>query len=161
MHDVIIVGGGPAGLSAALVLGRCRRKVLLVDAGEPRNARSSALHGYLTRDGIRPLDLLQIGRDELRKYEIEFRQGRVDDVEPAAGGFRVSLAGGRTVDALMVLIASGVRDHLPDIPGLDDCFGLTVHHCPYCDGWEVRDRTLAVIGQPAAAAALALSLLTW
>jgi thioredoxin reductase len=159
--DVVIIGGGPAGLSAALVLGRCRRTVLLVDSGEPRNARSRALHGFLTRDGIDPLELLRLGRQELDVYGIEATDGTVADIVPVAQGFTARLSDGRAYDARMVLIASGVRDHLPDIPGLDDCYGLSVHHCPYCDGWENRDRTIAVVGGGAAATALGLSLLTW
>jgi thioredoxin reductase len=159
--DVVIVGGGPAGLSAALVLGRCRRRVLLVDAGEPRNARAEAMHGYLSRDGIRPTELLRLGREELRPYGVQIIEGTVSDIAATPEGFAVSIAGGARVQGRMVLIATGVRDHVPDIPGIAECYGVSVHHCPYCDGWEERDRAIAVIGSGAAAAGLALSLLAW
>jgi thioredoxin reductase len=159
--DVVIIGGGPAGLSAALVLGRCRRRVLVCDAGRPRNAAASELHGYLTRDGVPPRELLRLGRDELRPYGVDLREVTVDDVICTGDSFEVRLETGERLAARKVLVATGVRDHLPDIEGFDACYGISVHHCPYCDGWEERDRRLAVIGQGAAATALALSLKTW
>jgi len=159
--DVIVIGGGPAGLSAALVLGRCRRRVMVCDAGQPRNASAQALHGYLTRDGISPRELLRLGREELHPYGIELRNVSVTDVVPAADGFDVRLDTGERLVARSVLVATGVRDHIPDIPGLDECYGISVHHCPYCDGWEERDRIVAVIGHGAGGAGLALSLKTW
>jgi thioredoxin reductase len=159
--DVVVIGGGPAGLSAALVLGRCRRHVVVCDAGQPRNAAAQGLHGYLTRDGVSPSELLRLGREELRPYGIELRQVSVTDVVRAANSFDVHLKTGERLAARTVLMATGVRDHLPDIPGLVECYGISVHHCPYCDGWEERDRTVAVIGQGAAGAGLALSLKTW
>jgi thioredoxin reductase len=159
--DVVIVGGGPAGLSAALMLGRCRRRVVVCDEGRPRNASARALHGYLTRDGVPPRELLRLGREELRTYGVELREIGVTDVVRAGNGFDVYLATGERLTTSKVLVASGVRDHLPPIEGLDACYGVSVHHCPYCDGWEVRDRALAVIGRGAGAAGLALSLKTW
>lgn len=161
VYDVVIVGGGPAGLSAALVLGRCRRRVLVCDAGEPRNRAASALHGYLTRDGTPPLELLRLGREELRAYGIEFQRLTVTGVEPFEEGFDVTVERGTRIRAKTVLLATGVRDHLPEVPGIRECYGVSVHHCPYCDGWEVRDKALAVIGGGAAGAGLALSLKTW
>ena len=161
MYDVVIVGGGPAGLSAALVLGRCRRRVLLCDAGTPRNQRARALHGYLTRDGIAPHHLLAAGRDELKPYEIDRRDIRVNAVNVESDGFAVTLANGSVEQSRTVLFAGGVHDVLPDIPGLDDCYGISAHHCPYCDGWEERDKTIAIIGNGASGTALALALKTW
>jgi thioredoxin reductase len=161
VFDVIIIGGGPAGLSAALVLARCRRKLLLCDKGQPRNARSSALHGFLSRDCIPPLELLRFGRDELQLYGVAPRRTTVTDLLHLPDSFEATLEGGEKVRARMALIASGVRDHLPDIPGLDDCYGVTVHHCPYCDGWEHRDKIIAVIGRSTSGTALALALKTW
>jgi thioredoxin reductase len=162
MLDVAIIGGGPAGLSAALVLGRCRRRVTLVDAGHPRNAASRALHGFLTRDGTPPLEMLRLGREELAPYGIEWRTAEVAEIVRAPEGFEIRLQDGERLRARTTLIASGVRDDLPPIPGIADCFGITVHHCPYCDGWEVRDKTLAVIGHDArSATALGLALTTW
>lgn len=161
VFDVVIAGGGPAGLSAALLLGRCRRRVLLCDTGRPRNLRSRALHGYLSRDGVAPLELLRIGREELRAYGIEPREVAVEEVTRVADRFDVRLATGEQVPTLTVLLATGVADHLPDVPGLDECYGISVHHCPYCDGWEHRDTTIAVIGDRTSPAGLALSLKTW
>jgi thioredoxin reductase len=159
--DVLVIGGGPAGLSAALVLGRCQRSVLVCDAGEPRNARARELHGYLTRDGVAPAELLRIGREELQRYDVQWRCATVTDVAYVGDSFEVRLESGERIAARKVLVATGVRDHLPEIDGLEACYGVSVHHCPYCDGWEVRGRSLVVIGRGAGAAALALSLKTW
>jgi thioredoxin reductase len=161
MYDVVIIGGGPAGLSAALILGRCRRRVLVCDDGHPRNARAQAVHGYLTRDGLPPLELLRIAREQLQPYGIELMSGAATDIGQSAEGFEVIIGAGDRVTSRAVLIATGVRDHLPDIPGLDECFGISVHHCPYCDGWEMRDRRIAALGERTSPAGLALSLRTW
>jgi thioredoxin reductase len=161
VFDVVIAGGGPAGLSAALVLGRCRRRILLCDSGAPRNARSRSLNGYLTRDGIAPREFLQLGRDELAQYGVQSRSIAVTNVTPRGEAFDVELAGGDRVQAITVLLATGVIDRLPDIPGLADCYGVSVHHCPYCDGWEHRDERIAVIAEHVSPAGLALSLKTW
>jgi len=119
------------------------------------------LHGYLSRDGVPPPDLLRIGREELRQYGVESRQVGVEAVTRRDEGFDVRLTDGHDIRAFTVLLATGVTDHLPDIPGLDECYGISVHHCPYCDGWEHRDQRIAVIGERTSPAGLALSLKTW
>jgi thioredoxin reductase len=161
MFDVVIVGGGPAGLSAALILGRSRRSVLLCDDRKPRNEASRELHGYLTRDGVPPAQLLQLGRDELQRYGVEQRHATVVDVRRHVDGFDVGLAGGERVLGRVLLLATGVRDRIPNVPGLAECYGITAHHCPYCDGWEVRDKRVVVLGDERSPAGLALSLKTW
>jgi len=161
MFDVLIVGGGPAGMSAALMLGRCRRSVLVCDLGQPRNRRSHALHGYLTRDGIAPAEFNEMGRRELRPYGVELRQIGVTGARPRKKYYRVALADGSEERARFLLIATGVVDSLPALPGFDDCYGRSVFHCPYCDGWEVRDRRLVAFGQGLHVAGLALGLKTW
>jgi len=161
MFDVIVVGGGPAGLSAALMLGRCRRRVLVCDLGQPRNRRSRALHGYLTRDGVAPADLNELGRGELAQYGVIVRAAGVTEACWIDGRFRVTLDSGHEEHARFLLLASGVIDDLPLLPGLDDCYGRSVFHCPYCDGWEWRDRRFAALGGDVAAVKLALGLMTW
>jgi thioredoxin reductase len=163
MYDVIIVGGGPAGLSAALMLGRCRRSVLLFDTHAPRNAPSRALHGYLTRDGIAPAEFLRLAREELTTYgTVELQDGEVVAAECQPDGrFTVSLGGGRQFRSRKLLLATGVCDNLPDIPGFKELYGRSVFHCPYCDGWEVRDQPLAVYGNGARGSGLALELTAW
>jgi thioredoxin reductase len=163
MFDVIIAGGGPAGLSAALMLGRCRRRVLLVDAGEPRNRHSRALHAYLTRDGIAPLDFIARGRDEVDAYATQRRPGRVVSACRSGDGriFDVTLADGTREQCRYLLLATGVTDEVPDVGGLRACYGRTVFHCPYCDGWEWRERRLGALAAGVSGAKLALSLKTW
>lgn len=161
MFDVIVIGGGPAGLSAALMLGRCRRRVLVCDLGEPRNRRSAGLHGYLTRDGIAPSAFNEIGRQELAPYGIEFRRAGVTGAACGHDDYRVTLSDGASESARFLLIATGVIDDLPAITGFDDCYGRSVFHCPYCDGWEQKDRRLAAFGEGAAVTGLALGLTTW
>ncbi|QDB80559.1 NAD(P)/FAD-dependent oxidoreductase [Georgenia wutianyii] len=148
-RDVVVIGGGPAGLSAALVLGRARRTVTVVDGGHPRNACSPSLHGFLTRDGATPAEFLAAARRDVAGYGTELVE---DEVVAVAGGpddFRVTLAGGRVLRARRLVAATGVRDELPDVPGLSERWGRDVLHCPYCHGHEVRDRTLAVVADDA------------
>jgi thioredoxin reductase len=161
-YDCIIVGAGPAGLSAALMLGRCRRRVLVCDAGESRNARSKGLHNFLTRDGIAPLEFLRLARKEAEEYPtIEFLAAEVKDVRRTSGGFTVVLADRTELGARKLLLATGVVDDLPDIDGLRPLYGTSVHHCPYCDGWEWRDQPIAIFGRGEEGAALALALTVW
>ena len=160
--DVIIVGGGTAGMSAALILGRCGRRVLLCDAGRPRNHMTRAIHGFLTRDGIAPRAYYGLARKELSRYpHVELRRVEVVRACRLGSGFEVTLASGRTQHGRKLLLATGVVDVLPDVRGIKDLYGRSVFHCPYCDGWELRNRPLAVYGRGAAGYTLSLKLLTW
>ena len=165
--DVIIVGGGPAGLSAALVLGRCRRRVLVCDAGKPRNAASHGLHLFLTRDGIEPAQFLKIAREQLQPYDsVKIRSARVITAKRLTGGFEITTEAQdgepeTRVTARKLLLATGVVDTLPTIEGLSEFYGTSVFHCPYCDGWEMRDQTLAVYGSGENGLGLALELSFW
>ncbi len=162
LWDVVIVGGGPAGLSAALVLGRCRRRVLLCDSGRPRNYVSHELHGFLTRDCSEPAQLRRIGREQLQRYRtVELRDVLVKDAAPHVQGFEIELQNGERMRCRKLLLASGVRDELPDVEGFEELYGKTAFHCPYCDGWEWRDRAVAVYGRGEKGKALALELLGW
>lgn len=144
--DVVVIGGGAAGLSAALVLSRARRRVLVVDAGSPRNAPAAHMQGYLSRDGMPPADLLTLGRTEVMGYGAELRTGMVTDaVRDGTKGFWVLVDDGTRVSARRLLVTTGLRDELPDIPGLADRWARDVLHCPYCHGWEVRDQRLGVL----------------
>lgn len=142
--DVIVVGGGSAGLSAALVLGRVRRRVLVLSGGLPRNAPASASHGFLTRDGASPLELLALARQQLEPYPVQVLDEQALSAKAVADGFEVVTESGQTFRARRIVLASGVTDLLPDLPGLRQGWGQTVHHCPYCHGWEVRDQRVAV-----------------
>jgi thioredoxin reductase len=146
-YDVAIIGGGAAGLSAALVLSRARRKVLVVDAGAPRNAAALHLQGFLSRDGLAPAELLAVGRREVQGYGGEIIAATATDLVPDGDrGFWVLLADGRRISARRLLVTTGLRDDLPDIPGLRERWARDVLHCPYCHGHEVRDRRLGVLG---------------
>jgi thioredoxin reductase (NADPH) len=144
-YDVVVVGGGAAGLSAALVLGRSRRSVLVIDAGQPRNAPAHHLHNYLGKDGTSPTELLEIGREEVRRYGVEVRPGRVTSAARSGGGFRLGLDDGGSALSRRLVLATGVVDVLPDVPGLVGRFGRDVLHCPYCHGWEVADQPLGIV----------------
>lgn len=161
-YEVVVVGGGAAGLSAALVLGRSRRSVLVLDSGQPRNAAAAGVHGLLTRDGISPAAYVAIGRDEVRSYG-----GHVVDVQALAvrgdvdHGFVVAMGDGREVRARRVLVTTGLIDELPDIPGVSEQWGRGVLHCPYCHGWEVRDQAIGVLAVTEQAAHQALLFRQW
>jgi thioredoxin reductase len=162
MLDVLIVGGGPAGLSAALVLGRCRRRVLLCDAGSPRNARSQGVHGFLSRDGIEPAELRRLGREQLLSYpNVAVREGEVVHAGCDGGQFSVLLTGGVRLEARKLLLAPGIIVDLPEIPGFSELYGRGVFDCPYCDGWEVRDQPLVVYGREGGGMQYCLQLLGW
>jgi thioredoxin reductase len=145
-YDVVIIGGGAAGLSGAVSLARSRRSVLVVDAGQPRNAPAEGVHNYLGREGTPPGELLAIGRAELAGYGGEVVSGVVTAARrDGDAGFCVTLDGGREVSARRLLIATGLVDELPDLPGVAERWGRDVLHCPYCHGWEVRDQAIGVL----------------
>lgn len=160
-YEVVVIGGGAAGLSAALVLGRARVRTLVIDAGEPRNAPAAHMQGYLTRDGMAPGEFLAVGRAEVAGYGVELVEDRV--VEVVRGeDFTVTLASdGRTVRARRLVVATGLRDELPAVPGVAEQFGRDVLHCPFCHGWEVRDRAFGVLASTPASVHQALLVARW
>ncbi|MFJ4685249.1 NAD(P)/FAD-dependent oxidoreductase [Streptomyces sp. NPDC088789] len=174
-YEAIVIGGGAAGLSAALILGRARRRTLVVDAGEPRNAPSAHMQGFLTRDGMSPAEFLALGREEIARYGVvDLVRDRAVDVtrdadgpEGAAAGadgrgsFRVTLASGGTVRARRLVVTTGLKDELPAVPGLAARFGNDVLHCPYCHGWEVRDRAFGVLATGPQSVHQALIVTQW
>lgn len=157
-YDVIIVGGGAAGLTAALVLLRARRSVAVVDSGRPRNAPASHMHGYLSREGMAPAGLLAQGRAEISDYGATLIASEVVDIQP---GFTVRLADGAALASRSILIATGLRDEAPHIAGLAERWGRDVLHCPYCHGYEVRDKPIGVLGGTPDAVTHALLLRQW
>ena len=145
-HDVVVVGGGAAGLAGALQLARSRRRVVVVDGGQPRNAPAAGVHGYLSRDGMPPGELLRTGRLEVQGYGGRVVDGHVEQVlRRDDGRLDVVLADGRTLTGRRLLVATGLVDELPDVPGLRERWGRDVLHCPYCHGWEWRDSPVAVL----------------
>ena len=160
-YDVLIVGGGPAGLSAALTLGRARRRVLVCDAGDARNAPAAHAHGLLTRDGTPPLELRRLGRAELDRYGVEVRDVRIAALERTTGGYCATTARGRSVTARTVILATGVVDELLPIPGVAEGWGVSVVHCPYCHGYELADRPTGVVGRGDGTYAQARLLRAW
>jgi thioredoxin reductase len=157
-YDVVVVGAGAAGLNAALLLGRARREVAVIDVGEPRNAPASHMHGFLSRDGLPPAALLELGRAEIARYGVRLIPGRVDQIDH---GYYVRMVGGPVLRARRILVATGLRDELPDIPGLRERWGKDLLHCPYCHAYEVRDQPLAVLGTHPGAVHQALLLRQW
>ncbi|MGW3307539.1 NAD(P)/FAD-dependent oxidoreductase [Streptomyces sp. NPDC001073] len=159
-YDVVVIGGGAAGLSAALVLGRSRRRTLVVDAGEPRNTPAAHMQGYLTRDGMSPAEFLALGREEIARYGVDLVRDRAVDVTKG-DDFTVALAGGETVHARRIVVATGLKDELPDVPGVAERFGRDVIHCPYCHGWEVRDQAFGVLATTPMSVHQALIVSQW
>ncbi|MEH0528600.1 NAD(P)/FAD-dependent oxidoreductase [Streptomyces stelliscabiei] len=162
-YEVIVIGGGAAGLSAAMVLGRARRHTLVVDAGEPRNAPAAHMQGFLSRDGMPPTEFLAVGREEIARYGVELVRGRAVDVtrDDDGGSFTVTLADGRAVRARRLVVATGLKDELPAVPGVAERFGRDVLHCPYCHGWEVRDQPFAVLATTPMSVHQALMVSQW
>jgi thioredoxin reductase len=161
-YEVIVIGGGAAGLSAALVLGRARRHTLVIDAGEPRNAPAAHMQGYLTRDGMPPAEFLATGREEIARYGVELVEDRAMDITgDISTNFTVTLASGRAVQARRLVIATGLKDELPLVPGVAERFGRDVLHCPYCHGWEVRDQAFGVLATTPLSVHQALMVSQW
>lgn len=159
--DVVIVGGGPAGLSAALVLGRACRHVLVCDAGPGRNAPAAGVHGFFSQDGTPPSELRRIGREQLKPYSIELRDVPATGARKTEGGFEVTLGEAETVACRKLILATGLADELPEIPGLKELWGAGVILCPYCHGWEFRDRPWAFMAPPEHVVESAMLLLGW
>jgi thioredoxin reductase len=157
-YDVAVVGGGAAGLSAALVLGRARRRTVVIDAGATRNAPAAHMHGFLSRDGMPPAELLVTGRAELRGYDVDLVEDEVVEVD---GAFTLRLVSGRVLQARRILLATGAVDELPDIPGARERWGRDFLHCPYCHGWEVRGQPVGVLGTDARSVDHAQLLRQW
>lgn len=160
-YDAVIVGAGPAGLNAALVLGGARRRVLLLDGGPPRNAAAHEAHGVFTRDSTPPTALKQVGLDQLAPYDVTVLETPAREIRSLSGGSFAVRYDQRWVTARRLLFASGVKDVLPRIPGLRERWGRTVLHCPYCDGWPNREGRLAVLGSHQEGHHLALSIRSW
>ncbi|MEU2744808.1 NAD(P)/FAD-dependent oxidoreductase [Streptomyces collinus] len=159
-YAVVVIGGGAAGLSAALVLGRARHRTLVIDAGEPRNAPAAHMQGYLSRDGMPPAEFLAAGREEIARYGVELVRDRVVRVDKGED-FTVVSAGGRSVRARRLVVATGLKDELPAVPGLAERFGRDVLHCPFCHGWEVRDQPFGVLATSPASVHQALMVSQW
>jgi thioredoxin reductase len=162
LFDVIIVGGGPAGLNAAIVLGRCQRKVLLFDTGMQRNRHSHGIHNYLTRDDILPGYFIKLAQKEIRKYRIAFLKKKVVNAsKQKTGTFVVKDSIGTSYYAKKLLITTGLTDRLPELDGIEQFFGKSIFHCPYCDAWEVRNKRIGIYAKNKTGFELALSLTTW
>src|SRR3954452_22148488 len=160
-YDVVDIGGGEAGLSAALVLARARRTVAVIDAGQPRNAPAARMQGFLSRDGLPPSELLAAGRAEIEEYGAKWITGVVSDVYRTDTGFRIERADGVPLSARRVLVTTGLRDEIPDLPGARERWGRDLLHCPYCHGYEVRDQPLGVLGGTPEALAHAHLIRQW
>jgi thioredoxin reductase len=161
-HEVAVVGGGPAGLTAALWLARYLHSVVLIDSGDPRNWQTRGINGYLGHPGIRPSELRGAGREECRRHGVVLIDEEVDRANQCADDeFELHTASGLPITARRLLLAIGIKDIWPTIPGLDQCFGASIHVCPDCDGFEARGKKIVVIGRGRRAVGMALSLTTW
>lgn len=160
-RDVVVAGGGAAGLSAALTLARARRSVVVIDGGQPRNAPAQAAHGLLGLEGINPMELLDRGREDASSYGAEIISAQVVDSATTAGGFKITLDDGRVVLARQLLITTGVLDELPYVAGLRERWGRDVVHCPYCHGWEIREKRIGLLATGPMSALQALLFHQW
>lgn len=162
IYDCIIVGGGPAGLNAALVLGRTRRKVALIDNNQPRNAVTHASHGFITRDGVTPAEFRRIAYEEVLRYpSVEHIQTEIISINKNDSGFAVLDSFGRHIEARRLILATGLKEVLPEIEGLRPLYGKSLFNCPYCDGWELRDQPLVVVSENPHVFHMAKMLLNW
>lgn len=162
IFEIVVVGGGPAGLSAALMLGRCRRAILVCDEQKYRNKSSYAMYGYLSRDGVPPLEFLGTSRQELGKYpNIKLKDLKVTRIKREEKTFQIFLADGAEIYAKKIILATGIRDEIPPLPGIMEFFGKSIFLCPYCDGWEFREKPIAVYGRSYQGLRFALLLAKW
>ncbi|GAA4422701.1 NAD(P)/FAD-dependent oxidoreductase [Pontibacter saemangeumensis] len=161
MYDVIVIGGGPAGLNAAMLLGRSRRKVIVFDGGKPRNRWSRNMNGFLTSDGMNPREFIKRGRDELKKYSVEVKDIEIASATYSKGEFVVNDAAGTVYRSRKLLLATGLKDNWPEVEGFEAFYGKSVHHCPYCDGWESREKAIAVYGKDRSGIGQALAMKNW
>jgi len=160
-YDVVVVGGGAAGLSAATVLARACRSVAVIDAGRPRNEQAGGVHGFLSRDGMPPRELLAVGRQELERYGGRVVPGNAVGARRRGNGFEVALETGALISARRLLVTSGLTDELPDVPGVRERWGNDVVHCPYCHGWEIRGQAIGVLASGPVAVHQALTFRQW
>ncbi|MHA6249493.1 NAD(P)/FAD-dependent oxidoreductase [Pontibacter sp. CAU 1760] len=161
MYDVIVIGGGPAGLNAAMILGRSRRKVIVFDGGKPRNRWSNNMNGFLTSDGMDPRDFIKKGRAELAKYSVEIKDIEIDSATYSKSQYVVNDAAGNVYHSRKLLLATGLKDNWLELDGFEDLYGKSIHHCPYCDGWESRDKAIAVYGKDRNGIGQALAMKNW